>query len=418
MWVADVGDDQLERATAAVHKVPAGGTKAIKFRLQYPDGKHNSAALIMQANGVPVIITKEAGTVAKLYTTAAPLTDAGTVPLIAAGTLAVPASTTSGGPVGPGGRTVVTGATLSPDGKKVLVRTYTDAYEYDVNADVPAALKGKPRHTPLPDEAGRRGDHLHQRRPELRHPLRPGTEPAAGVDPGRPAGARPPGSKAGGKKADSGGGFSFSDLSLQQLGGVVLGVGALGLILLVVGIVGIVRFRKQGADDEEPEVERRPGGPRPGGAPATAAGAGDGPGETVLFPRTAPSVYGSGAASAARARTGGAGAGVGAGGKPSGTVYGGGGGGGARATEPAAAAAPPCTAAPSEPPADVATARPGPQAGRTRAERTRRHGLRRGGGAARRTARAPRVAVSPSLRPIRGPARPVRSGRPHSPRRR
>jgi hypothetical protein len=314
LWVADVGDDQLERATAAVHKVPTGATKAQKYRLQYPDGKHNAAALIMQPNGVPVIITKEAGAVAKLYTTAAPLATLNTVKLVAAGTLTMPASTTSGGPVGPGGRTVVTGATLSPDGKKVLVRTYTDAYEWDVTAAVPAALQGKPRHTPLPDEAageaitytsdGLNYVTLSARSPSQLLEWTPAAPPAASTGP-----------KAGAKKADTGGGFSFTDLSLKQLGGVVLGVGALGLILLVAGIVGIVRFRRQATGEDELDSERRPGGPRPGGAPGTAAVDGEGPGETVSFPRVGGSVYGGSAAGPVPAEGG------------KGTVYGGGGSG-------------------------------------------------------------------------------------------
>src|SRR5215207_6234319 len=141
IWVADVGDEALERPRVAVHKVVAGADSGQIFRLTYPDGKHDAAAMVVQPNGIPVIISREPGNVAKLYTTAAPLGAASTVPLKPAGLLTMPASTTSGGPVGPGGRTVVTGAALAPDGKKVLVRTFTDVYEWDVAADVPTALK-------------------------------------------------------------------------------------------------------------------------------------------------------------------------------------------------------------------------------------------------------------------------------------
>jgi hypothetical protein len=299
-----------------VHKVAPGATKAQKYRLQYPDGKHNAAAMIMQPNGIPVIITKEAGAVAKLYTTAAPLAALTTVKLVAAGTLTMPASATSGGPVGPGGRTVVTGATLSPDGKKVLVRTYTDAYEWDVAGAVPAALQGKPRHTALPDEAA--GEAITYTSDGLNYVTLSARSPSPLLEwsPAPPP-APSTGPKAGGKKADTGGGFSLTDLSLKQLGGVVLGVGVLGLILLVAGIVGIVRFRRQGAGDDEPDSAGRPGGPRPGGSPATAGLDDEGPGETVSFPRVGGSVYGGSAAGGPVPAE--------AGGK--GTVYGGGGSG-------------------------------------------------------------------------------------------
>src|SRR5215207_2937144 len=126
IWVADVGDETLERSRVAVHKVAPGADRGQIFRLTYPDGKHNAAAMVVQPNGVPVIVTREAGGVAKLYTTASPLAASGTVPLKPAGTVQIPASETSGGPLGPAGRSIVTGAALSPDGKKVLIRTYTD----------------------------------------------------------------------------------------------------------------------------------------------------------------------------------------------------------------------------------------------------------------------------------------------------
>ena len=53
------------------------------------------------------------------------------------------------------GQNWVTGGANSPDGSKVVIRTYSDAYEFDVkNGDVVSAItKGKPRITPLPDDA-------------------------------------------------------------------------------------------------------------------------------------------------------------------------------------------------------------------------------------------------------------------------
>ena len=51
---------------------------------------------------------------------------------------------------------LVTGAARSPDGSKVVVRTYADAFEFDVpNGDIVKALTdGKPRATALADPFG------------------------------------------------------------------------------------------------------------------------------------------------------------------------------------------------------------------------------------------------------------------------
>src|SRR5690606_36109612 len=52
------------------------------------------------------------------------------------------------------GRQVITGGAVSPDGSRVVLRTYADAFEFDVtDGDVPGAItNGVPRVTPLPGE--------------------------------------------------------------------------------------------------------------------------------------------------------------------------------------------------------------------------------------------------------------------------
>ena len=52
------------------------------------------------------------------------------------------------------GRLVITGGAVSPDGRRVALRTYADAFEFDVPADdlVRAVTDGSPRVIPLPDE--------------------------------------------------------------------------------------------------------------------------------------------------------------------------------------------------------------------------------------------------------------------------
>ena len=75
------------------------------------------------------------------------------MPLKKVGEVTVPPSDTSGNPLARLGRGTIDGGAVAPGGGKVVLRTYTDALEWTVTGgDVLAALKGKPRVTPLPDE--------------------------------------------------------------------------------------------------------------------------------------------------------------------------------------------------------------------------------------------------------------------------
>ncbi|MGK5682973.1 hypothetical protein [Actinoplanes sp. URMC 104] len=147
VWVADIGDNGRNRGTVALWKLAPGAGRATLHRLTYPDGPHDAEALLVTAGGSPIVVTKDA----RLYTAAAPGT--ATTRLTAAGEVSLPSSTTSN-PFSFLGRAAVTGAAASPDGRHVVLRTYADAFEFDVpGGDVVAALTGgTPRPIPLPDE--------------------------------------------------------------------------------------------------------------------------------------------------------------------------------------------------------------------------------------------------------------------------
>ncbi len=149
--VADTGDNRRARDTVAVIVLPARGD-ARMHRLTYPDGPHDAEALLIEADGRPVVITKETGP-AGVYRTAEPPDGTGPTPLERVGEVVLPASDTAGGPVGSLGSRLVTGAAASADGQVVALRTYTDAWLYPVsNGDVAGALGGAPVQVPLPDE--------------------------------------------------------------------------------------------------------------------------------------------------------------------------------------------------------------------------------------------------------------------------
>ena len=99
--------------------------------------------------GTPIIVTK--GSEAGIYTPTAPLaTGPEGVPLRKVGAFTATRTGTPGF-LGLVGQALVTGGATSPDGKKAVLRTYSDAYEWDVpNGDVVAAIAKPPRITPLP----------------------------------------------------------------------------------------------------------------------------------------------------------------------------------------------------------------------------------------------------------------------------
>jgi hypothetical protein len=156
LWVSDTGDNERRRATVAMIVVPSRGPAQL-HRLTYPDGPHDAEALLLDARGVPTVVTKEIGA-AGIYRPEGPLTGTGPTPLVRVGDLVLPPSDTVGGPIGRLGARTVTGGAVSPDGRVLAVRTYTDAWLYAVpngggpDGDVVAALRGTPVRVPLPGE--------------------------------------------------------------------------------------------------------------------------------------------------------------------------------------------------------------------------------------------------------------------------
>ena len=152
LWIADIGDNGEDRDSIGLWRLSPGDKKPELFRLKYPDGPHNAEALLLTSTGTPVLVTKSVMS-AGIYVPAGPLRSGKTTSLRAAGTVTIPVTTTRN-PFSFAGRLVVTGGAVSPDGKHATLRTYADAFEYDVASnDLIAALtSGRPTEIPLPDE--------------------------------------------------------------------------------------------------------------------------------------------------------------------------------------------------------------------------------------------------------------------------
>ncbi|MEV0809168.1 hypothetical protein [Micromonospora sp. NPDC050200] len=248
IWVADIGDNDRSRQTIAVWKLAPGGGRPALHRLAYPDGPHDAEALLLAGDGRPVIVTKQGGA-AGLYAPATALRPGETVPLAKVGQVRLPDTTTSN-PFSFLGRAVVTGGATAPDGRRVVLRTYADAFEFDVTGgDVVAALTtGRPRITPLPDEPqgesitySRDGRSLLTVSETADQP--PGTRPtilrytltAAAPATTRTATPAPTAARATDDRAD-----------LGDITSVIVVAGVVGLGLVAVGLVGVTRTRRAG----------------------------------------------------------------------------------------------------------------------------------------------------------------------------
>ncbi|HUQ56205.1 MAG TPA: hypothetical protein VM306_11185 [Lentzea sp.] len=153
LWASDTGDNNKSRSTVALHKVtPSGAVE--RFRVTYPDGKHDAEALVIDKSGTPFIITKEPLGSALVYRPTGPLRTDISVPLEQVARVSLSTTDTPGGPLeGTLDSRLVTGAAFTADGTVIALRTYTDAYLYPVSdGDVAKALSGDPVRVPLPDE--------------------------------------------------------------------------------------------------------------------------------------------------------------------------------------------------------------------------------------------------------------------------
>jgi hypothetical protein len=306
LWIADIGDNNYDKSSSrpslALWTMPVDGSKKpVIHRVSYPEGDHHDAeALLLTGDNIPLIITKEIGRPAGVYQpTAALKADNETgVPLKKVGELTVNATETSGNPYARIGNKTIDGGAIAPGGGKVVLRTYTDALEWDVaNNDVLGAiLKGKARTTALPDET--LGEAITYS-PDgalfyTVSDMNGADDPATSILKYTPATTVAELKKASGGSGGGDGNAWYADITLDQITYAVGGVGLLGLILVGVGVIGITQHRKRAKsspawdDDDPPEkgdpeteligvggAPQRPGvygGARSGPVPAAAGG--------------------------------------------------------------------------------------------------------------------------------------------------
>jgi hypothetical protein len=135
LYIGDIGDNSSTRGEVVVYRVPEPkpdptnksskakpqiSERAEAIRLRYPDGKHDAETLLVHpVSGDLYIVTKVALESPAVYKADVPLNAGKVITMKRVGQLAVPSL--FGG--------IITGGSLSPDGKRVALCDYFQGYE-------------------------------------------------------------------------------------------------------------------------------------------------------------------------------------------------------------------------------------------------------------------------------------------------
>ncbi len=152
LYIGDIGDNQQLRPDITIWRLsePALGAQgettsvaAEPLVFQYPNGAQNAEALLVDAGNADLyLLTKNDSGLSELYRGR----------ISSSSTLEKVAELHFGGTDLPGSPKV-TGASLSGDGTKILVRTYSSAYFWINTGDIAASFSAKPCQVPLETEA-------------------------------------------------------------------------------------------------------------------------------------------------------------------------------------------------------------------------------------------------------------------------
>ncbi len=145
LYVGDTGDNDAKRRDITIYRVPepepsAAGARAAngrtaeaeRFKVTYPSGARDAEALLVHPKtGEMLIVTKESVGRAVVFSVPLPLDARRTVRMEQIASLDLRA-------MGAGSDLVVDGS-VAPDGRRVIIRTYAHALEYDVPDGAPLA---------------------------------------------------------------------------------------------------------------------------------------------------------------------------------------------------------------------------------------------------------------------------------------
>ncbi|HEU4588797.1 MAG TPA: hypothetical protein VFS11_09130 [Gemmatimonadales bacterium] len=149
LYIADTGDNRERRKSATIWRVPepnpssagpdrvASTAPAERLEFRYPDGPHDTEAMWVEPSGDVHLVTKgRSRGVLHFRLRAALWGRADVATAEALGPLPIEADARQD--------QLVTSAALSPDGRRVVVRTYTEAYFFDHAPDGSLAQPARP----------------------------------------------------------------------------------------------------------------------------------------------------------------------------------------------------------------------------------------------------------------------------------
>jgi hypothetical protein len=149
LWIADTGGNRVRRMDVSLVRLNPTTGKAQRYRLVYPDRPHDAEALLISPDGNQVlIVTKSPTGTATVYSASTPLRADERSRLRAIALVHV--KSLIGRNPGPAA-VLVTGGAVSPDGMHVVLRTYNEAWEWDItDGSIADAFGGLPRKVTLP----------------------------------------------------------------------------------------------------------------------------------------------------------------------------------------------------------------------------------------------------------------------------
>ena len=155
LYLADTGDNAAERDAVSVLRLPAptgDRVTAETTTLTYEDGPHDAETLLVHPRTGQLLVVTKGLLGSGVYAAPQPLAD-GVLRRVAS--LRPQGTGTPGGPEPQAAaQLLATGGAVSPDGRRLVVRSYTDAYVFEVpGEDLVEAFSGTPTIVPLPATA-------------------------------------------------------------------------------------------------------------------------------------------------------------------------------------------------------------------------------------------------------------------------
>jgi hypothetical protein len=143
IFCGDIGDNKSKRTEIYVYRIPEpagkGDVAADRiYTLTYPDGPHNAETLLVDPRSGDIeIVTKISDKPSSVFKLSRPGAS-GRYVLTKVGDLQVGSGFAMA--------KLVTGGDVSPDSKHVILRTYAEAWEYDISTSFDSWIRATPRH--------------------------------------------------------------------------------------------------------------------------------------------------------------------------------------------------------------------------------------------------------------------------------